>query len=68
MRNAVTLSLLAVLSMGLQGCTGATDAILGNDSEIEVPEWEVGDWWLFTFTTPEFSDDSARLVVATVDE
>ena len=63
-----SLSALAVLSIILQGCMGSTNSILGGDNELDVPEWEVGDWWLFTFTTPEFNDDSARLVVATVDE
>lgn len=63
-----SLSALAVLSIILQGCMGSTNSILGGDNELDVPEWEVGDWWLFTFTTPEFYDDSARLVVATVDE
>ena len=63
-----SLSALAVLSIILQGCMGSTNSILGGDNEHDVPEWEVGDWWLFTFTTPEFYDDSARLVVATVDE
>ena len=62
------LSTLAVLSIALQGCMGSTNNILGGGEDLEVPEWEIGDWWLFTFTTPEFYDDSARLVVATADE
>ena len=62
------LSALAVLSIALQGCMSSTNSILGGSEDLEVPEWEIGDWWLFTFTTPEFYDDSARLVVATVDE
>ena len=62
------LSALAVLSIALQGCVGSTSSILGGSDDLEVPDWEIGDWWLFTFTTPEFYDDSARLVVATVDE
>ena len=52
----------------LPGCVGATSDILRGEDEIEVPEWHVGDWWIYTFTTPDFFDDSARLVVATVDE
>lgn len=63
-----SLSAIAVLCIILQGCMGSTNSILGGDNELDVPEWEIGDWWLFTFTTPEFYDDSARLVVATVDE
>ncbi len=36
----------------------------GDASPMGVPEWSVGDWWLYTFVTPEFGEDSARLVVA----
>ena len=27
-----------------------------------------GDWWLYTFSTPDYSDDTARLVVASTSE
>ena len=33
-----------------------------------LPEWEVGDQWLYTFITPQFGEDSARLVVAEIDD
>ena len=68
MRNNGLLWIIAFLSISLQGCVGATSDILRGEDEIEVPEWHVGDWWIYTFTTPDFFDDSARLVVATVDE
>jgi hypothetical protein len=35
---------------------------------MEVPVWEMGDWWLYTFSTPDFSDDTAKLVVASTSE
>ena len=68
MRGVSSLWVIAFLSIALQGCVGATGGILGGGDEIEVPEWETGDWWLFTFSTPDFFDDSAKLVVATVDQ
>ena len=33
-----------------------------------LPQWEVGDQWLYTFITPQFGEDSARLVVAEIDD
>ena len=36
--------------------------------EIEVPTWDIGDYWLYTFSTPDYSDDTARLVVASDTE
>jgi hypothetical protein len=34
----------------------------------DVATWEVGDWWLYTFSTPDYSDDTAKLVVASESE
>jgi len=58
-----------MLASTMSGCFGD-----GSDSDsnsenapFNVPTWEIGDWWLYTFTTPEFSDDTARLVVAEND-
>ncbi|GIS91785.1 MAG: hypothetical protein CM1200mP21_00800 [Candidatus Poseidoniales archaeon] len=62
----VALSVL-FLTASLSGCTTVSNAITGND-EVDVPTWEVGDWWLYTFSTPEYTDDTARLVVASVSE
>ena len=28
----------------------------------DVATWEVGDWWLYTFSTPDYSDDTARII------
>ena len=53
----------------LTGCTGITSGITGSsgNEEISVRTWEVGDYWLYTFSTPDYSDDTAKLVVATTD-
>ena len=55
-----------LLSAGMAGCTGSDGD--GDSNSIGVPTWEVGDWWLYTFSTPDYSDDTARLVVASDDE
>ena len=53
----------------LTGCTGITSEMTGSsgNEEISVPTWEVGDYWLYTFSTPDYSDDTTKLVVATTD-
>ena len=61
--------LVVLLSSSLAGCTGGQSS--GDDSamsDFEVPIWETGDWWLYTFSTPDYSDDTARLVVASTSE
>ena len=68
MRETVGVALSVLfLTASLSGCTAVSDAITGKD-EVDVPTWEVGDWWLYTFSTPEYTDDTARLVVASVSE
>jgi len=37
------------------------------EEEKQLPEWNVGQNWLYTFITPQFGEDSARLVVAEID-
>ena len=39
----------------------------GADGPFDVPVWPIGDWGLYTFSTPRFSDDTTRLVVAEND-
>ena len=61
--------LVILLSSSLAGCSGGQSG--GDDSatsDFEVPIWETGDWWLYTFSTPDYSDDTARLVVASTSE
>ena len=45
----------------LSGCTALNDDTSSNDSNIiNAPAWEVGENWLYTFSTPDYSDDTAR--------
>ena len=68
MRAALSMTLSALLmATALSGCSGISGIVGGSDS-VEVPTWEVGDWWLYTFSTPDYTDDTARLVVASVSE
>jgi hypothetical protein len=67
MRSMPALALVTLLlSAGMAGCTGSDGD--GDSNSIGVPTWEVGDWWLYTFSTPDYSDDTARLVVASDNE
>ncbi|MAV60344.1 MAG: hypothetical protein CMA13_03490 [Euryarchaeota archaeon] len=53
----------------LSGCTALENNTNSNsDNVIDVPTWEIGENWLYTFTTPEYSDDTAKLVVASDNE
>lgn len=67
--GALGLTLL-LLAGSLAGCAGITGGNGGGGSSesISQPTWEVGDWWLYTFSTPDYSDDTARLVVASDSE
>tara|TARA_B100000900_G_scaffold292477_1_gene251288 strand:- start:2176 stop:3138 length:963 start_codon:yes stop_codon:yes gene_type:complete len=61
--------ILVILLTSMTGCTAVTDGITGSNSseEISVPNWELGDYWLYTFSTPDYSDDTTKLVVTTTD-
>lgn len=62
---------LLMLGASLAGCLGGSDS--GSGSEMGGPDlsqpanWTIGQWWLYTFSTPEWEDDSARLVVTETD-
>ena len=61
---------LLMLSICFAGCLNSGDSTQqGQDvPDLSTPaEWEIGQWWLYTFSTPEWEDDSARLVVAEDD-
>lgn len=66
--------LVALMSMlNLAGCLSGPTVDSGGQGdtmadELFLPAWEVGDQWLYTFSTPQFGEDSARLVVAEVSE
>ncbi|MAJ01413.1 MAG: hypothetical protein CMA10_03300 [Euryarchaeota archaeon] len=70
MRSACLLSLMMV-SLCLAGCLEGPSVNSGigdtTEQELALPDWEIGDQWLYTFVTPQFGEDSARLVVADKD-
>ena len=63
---------LLMITVSLAGCIADdnTDSDVGNTTEEDLilPEWQIGDQWLYTFITPEFGEDSTRLVVADIRE
>ena len=64
------LMVLLMLSVSLAGCLESGSSLNNGpgDANLSEPaEWQVGQWWLYTFSTPEWEDDSARLVVAEDD-
>lgn len=59
-----------LLCMSLAGCTSnesSNSTSTMTQEEKQLPEWSVGQNWLYTFITPQFGEDSARLVVAEID-
>ena len=68
--KAPFLVLLLLCTSVLAGCVSdsesAQEADTTTDGQKQLPVWEVGDNWLYTFITPQFGEDSARLVVADV--
>ena len=61
---------LLMLSISLAGCLEGGDSTNQGPghADLSAPaEWQIGQWWLYTFSTPEWEDDSARLVVAEDD-
>ena len=70
--RAYLLSLL-MMTVSLAGCISdesTTASGIGDttEDELALPDWQIGDQWLYTFITPEFGEDSARLVVADIRE
>ena len=70
--RAYLLSLL-MLTVSFAGCISdevISESDIGNttNDELLLPEWQIGDQWLYTFITPEFGEDSTRLVVADIRE
>ncbi len=70
--RAYLLSLL-MITISLAGCISNEDNTstgIGNTTEgdLVLPEWQLGDQWLYTFITPQFGEDSTRLVVADIRE
>lgn len=62
-----------MLSISLAGCLDGpvvNSNTMGDttEEELALPVWEVGDQWIYTFITPQFGEDSARLVVAETED
>ncbi len=64
------LAALLMVTISLSGCinTGDSDSEAFEVDSVEKPGWQVGDWWLYTFETSQFGEDTARLVVAEVND
>ena len=65
-RACAVIVLLSVTCMA--GCTGNSSGGDDSDGSLLAPSWEIGDWWLYTFSTPDFSDDTTKLVVSSTSE
>ena len=54
--GAIGLTMLLLMA-SVAGCAGLTDSggSGGSDHTIDVPTWHIGDWWLYTFSTPEYT-------------
>ena len=59
------LQVFTILASLLSGCTGLLDT---ENKEKIAPTagtgWTLGDWWLYSFETPEYGEDNARIVVS----
>ena len=68
--KAPFLVLLLLCASALSGCISDSESANEADTTTEdqkmLPVWEIGDNWLYTFITPQFGEDSARLVVADI--
>ena len=67
----VILALMVLMLLPLSGCISTTsysDSESFNVDSTEKPGWDIGDWWLYTFETPQFGEDTARLVVTEIRE
>ena len=71
MRGGSAIGMASLMAMCiLSGCIETGDSGQSEESadvDMALPEWEVGNNWLYTFITPQFGEDSARLVVAEID-
>ena len=56
-----------MITVSLAGCINDednSDSGIGDTTEDDLilPEWQIGDQWLYTFITPQFGEDSTRSV------
>lgn len=66
----MTVLLLActLLSGIASGCIGGIGGMAKtSEQSIEVPQWQVGQWWMYVFSTPQYGDTTTTLVVAETD-
>ena len=66
MRALLLLSML--LGSCLSGCLGTGEPTAEELQVDEEPGWKVGDWFQYIFSTPQYGQDTARLVIAEKDE
>ena len=63
--RATLLSAVLLLGM-LSGCINNADSTTNSgigdttEEELTLPDWQIGDQWIYTFITPQFGEDSAR--------
>ena len=62
------LLLFLLLGSSLSGCLGGGEPTAEELQVDEEPGWKVGDWFQYIFTTPQYGQDTARLVIAEKDE
>ena len=59
---------ITVASSAVSGCLGGMDSASSSDSQIvEAPQWMVGQWWMYVFSTPEYGDTTTTLIVTETD-
>ena len=66
------LSMMTVFLLLLSGLAGCLDDEGGNGDEetpemVERPQWQLGHYWLYSFSTPEYDELVSKLVVAPND-
>ena len=58
------LLLFVMLGSSMAGCIGDSSPTAEELQVDEEPGWQVGDWFQYIFTTPQYGQDTARLVIA----
>ena len=62
------LLLFLMLCSSLSGCLGTGEPTAEELQVDEEPGWKIGDWFQYIFTTPQYGQDTARLVIAEKDD
>jgi len=65
------LTLLLALLLSTSALAGCLDRDNGEDEEpptsVAAPEWQIGQWWDYSYTIPEEENIGFKLVVASID-